>query len=149
MNSGLARLGMRAGAVVDGAVLRFMERAMSREADAPAEGAGAMLAQLAEAYGRAEHFARPESFFVPPPPAKMRARHLEDLAGGGAIVDLAWPSAHVPFPADYREEWAGHVERYGGLRGSSDRLAALDDWGLATTRRLLSTVLPPTPFGLG
>jgi alpha-galactosidase len=45
-----------------------------------------------------------------------------------------------------REAWAAHVERYGGLRGSSDRLGALDDWGLETTRRLLSTVPPPTPF---
>jgi alpha-galactosidase len=45
-----------------------------------------------------------------------------------------------------REEWAAHVERYGGLRGSSDRLAALDGWGLATTRRVLSTVPPPTPL---
>lgn len=37
-----------------------------------------------------------------------------------------------------REEWAAHVERYGGLRASSDRLAELDEWGLETTRRLLS-----------
>jgi alpha-galactosidase len=36
-----------------------------------------------------------------------------------------------------REEWAGIVERYSGLRASSDRLTALDDWGLAATRRLL------------
>jgi alpha-galactosidase len=36
-----------------------------------------------------------------------------------------------------REEWAGIVERYSGLRASSDRLTQLDDWGLETTRRLL------------
>jgi alpha-galactosidase len=36
-----------------------------------------------------------------------------------------------------REEWAAHVERVGGLVGSSDRLNDLDEWGLATTRRLL------------
>ncbi len=48
-----------------------------------------------------------------------------------------------------REEWAEHVRRFGGLRGSSDRLAALDGWGLATTRELLSTVPPPTPFPTG
>jgi alpha-galactosidase len=45
-----------------------------------------------------------------------------------------------------REDWAEHVARYGGLRGSSDRLAALDDWGLETTRRTLATVPPPVPF---
>ena len=36
-----------------------------------------------------------------------------------------------------REAWAAHVEQYGGLRGSSDQLGALDAWGLETTRRLL------------
>jgi len=36
-----------------------------------------------------------------------------------------------------REEWAEVVETCSGLRGSSDRLRGLDDWGLATTRRLL------------
>jgi len=45
-----------------------------------------------------------------------------------------------------REEWARHVERYGGMRGSSDRLRGLDGWGLETTRRLLSDVPPPVPF---
>jgi alpha-galactosidase len=37
-----------------------------------------------------------------------------------------------------REEWAAHVERVGGLVGSSDRLNDLDEWGLETTRRLLA-----------
>jgi alpha-galactosidase len=45
-----------------------------------------------------------------------------------------------------REEWAARVERYGGLRGSGDRLRGLDAWGLETTRRLLATVPPPEPF---
>jgi alpha-galactosidase len=36
-----------------------------------------------------------------------------------------------------REEWAEHVERFGGLRASSDRLESLDSWGLEVTRRLL------------
>jgi alpha-galactosidase len=36
-----------------------------------------------------------------------------------------------------REDWAAHVEKYGGLRASSDRLRDLDEWGLETTRRLL------------
>jgi alpha-galactosidase len=33
-----------------------------------------------------------------------------------------------------------------GLRCSSDRIAELDEWGLATTRRLLSTVPAAGPF---
>jgi alpha-galactosidase len=48
-----------------------------------------------------------------------------------------------------REEWADVVERYGGLRSSSDRLRGLDDWGLRTTRRLIRPVgaepLVPSP----
>lgn len=44
-----------------------------------------------------------------------------------------------------REEWAEHVRRYGGLRGSSDRIADLDEWGLAVTRELLSES-PIEPF---
>jgi alpha-galactosidase len=36
-----------------------------------------------------------------------------------------------------REEWAGIVARYSGLRASSDRLRRLDEWGLAVIRRLL------------
>jgi alpha-galactosidase len=41
-----------------------------------------------------------------------------------------------------REEWAGHVSRFGGLRGSSDAIDQLDDWGLETTRRLLTEPVP-------
>lgn len=47
---------------------------------------------------------------------------------------------------EHREDWAAHVERYGGLRGSSDRLLSLDEWGLETTRRMLATVPGPVPF---
>jgi alpha-galactosidase len=50
---------------------------------------------------------------------------------------------------EHRVDWATHVGRYGGLRGSSDRLQGLDRWGLETTRRLLATVPPPRPFALG
>lgn len=48
-----------------------------------------------------------------------------------------------------REDWALHVERHGGLRGSSDRLRDLDQWGLDVTRRLLTAVPPAVPFPLG
>lgn len=39
-----------------------------------------------------------------------------------------------------RQDWAAHIAAWGALRGSSDRLADLDDWGLEATRRLLSDV---------
>ena len=38
-----------------------------------------------------------------------------------------------------REAWAAHLERYGGLRFSSDRLSALDERGLELTRRVLAS----------
>ncbi|MGH8881373.1 MAG: glycoside hydrolase family 36 protein [Stackebrandtia sp.] len=57
------------------------------------------------------------------------------------------PDCVVARPAiERRAEWADTVDRYGGLRSASDRIAALDTWGLDTTRRLLSEVPPPTPF---
>jgi alpha-galactosidase len=57
------------------------------------------------------------------------------------------PDCLIVRPAvERRERWARTVERYGELRASSDRIADLDDWGVATTRRLLASVPPPTPF---
>jgi len=46
---------------------------------------------------------------------------------------------------EQREQWAEHVSKYGGLHSSSDGLDQLDDWGLETTKRLLSTT-PPKHF---
>ena len=56
------------------------------------------------------------------------------------------PDCLIARPAvQQREVWAAHIAQFGGLRASSDRLRDLDQWGLATTRCLLSTVPPPTP----
>ena len=56
------------------------------------------------------------------------------------------PDCLIVRPAvEQRERWAAHVERYGGLRASSDRVLDLDAWGLATTTRLLTSA-PVTPF---
>jgi alpha-galactosidase len=57
------------------------------------------------------------------------------------------PDCLIARPAvERRADWAAHVERYGGLRGSSDRLADLDSWGLDITRRLLTELPGPVPF---
>ncbi|WP_425244904.1 glycoside hydrolase family 36 protein [Streptomyces sp. NEAU-NA10] len=51
------------------------------------------------------------------------------------------PDCLMARPAvETRERWAAHVEATGGLMASSDRLLSLDEWGVATTRRLLSGV---------
>jgi hypothetical protein len=65
-------------------------------------------------------------------------------------VSAAWHGLQVlDRPADERrEEWPDHIERYGGLRASGDRLRDLDAWELDTTRRLLHRV-PASPFSLG
>jgi alpha-galactosidase len=44
--------------------------------------------------------------------------------------------ARPTFPL--RRKWADTIERLGGLRSASDRIDDLDDWGVQTTRRLLS-----------
>lgn len=49
------------------------------------------------------------------------------------------PDCLMARPAlETREQWAAHVESTGGLMASSDRLLSLDQWGVETTRRLLS-----------
>ncbi|MEV0484774.1 glycoside hydrolase family 36 protein [Streptomyces sp. NPDC050508] len=51
------------------------------------------------------------------------------------------PDCLMARPAvETRERWAAHVEATGGLMASSDRLLSLDQWGVATTRRLLEGV---------
>jgi len=56
------------------------------------------------------------------------------------------PDCIIARPAvEGREEWADHIRHYGGLRGSSDRIADLDEWGLEVTRELLSDS-PVAPF---
>lgn len=48
------------------------------------------------------------------------------------------PDCLVATPTyEHREQWAAILARYGSLRSTSDRLADLDDWGLARTRALL------------
>nr|WSY54689.1 alpha-galactosidase [Streptomyces sp. NBC_00886] len=51
------------------------------------------------------------------------------------------PDCLMARPAvETREQWAAHVETTGGLMASSDRLLSLDQWGVTTTRRLLTGV---------
>lgn len=47
---------------------------------------------------------------------------------------------------EHREELAACIAEVGGLRASSDRIADLDEWGLARTRQLLGSVPPVTPL---
>lgn len=78
------------------------------------------------------------------------------LRGKPAIEARAWqhgrlwvndPDCLVARPEfNQRSAWADTITAYGGLRSASDRIAALDDWGLDTTRRILREAPPPAPF---
>jgi alpha-galactosidase len=78
------------------------------------------------------------------------------LRGKQGTVSRAWqhgrfwvndPDSLITRPSfELRVEWAEVVQRYGGLRSSSDRIAELDDWGLDTTRRVLTSGPGATPF---
>ncbi|HEX6817184.1 MAG TPA: glycoside hydrolase family 36 protein [Ktedonobacterales bacterium] len=76
------------------------------------------------------------------------AQHSAVAAGKArAFQHARWwvndPDCLIARPGvEEREAWAAHIERYGGLRGSSDRLEALDAWGLETTRHLLRPSSP-------
>jgi pimeloyl-ACP methyl ester carboxylesterase len=107
----LSRLATTAGSLVDGAVVRFMERAMSKGAPRrPPSDAGRRLDELAARYGAAAHFEDANTFFRPPRVPAVRASHVEDLAGGGALVDLVWASAYEPFLPEFRDEHQTHAE---------------------------------------
>ena len=81
---------------------------------------------------------------------------LARLRGEQAIVARAWqhgrfwvndPDCLVARPGfELRHGWADLIDVFGGLRSASDRIQDLDDWGVRTTRRLLSTAPPPSPF---
>ena len=83
-------------------------------------------------------------------------RDRDELRGRAGAEARAWQQgrlwvndadclvARPSFPR--RQEWAEVVERYSGLRSFSDRVSALDEWGLDTVRRLLGSVPDPAPF---
>ena len=80
------------------------------------------------------------------------------LRGKTNVVARAWqhgrfwvndPDCMVARPSfAARHEWAEVIERYGGLRSVSDRIADLDEWGIQATKRLLNSAPAPTPFAL-
>jgi alpha-galactosidase len=92
--------------------------------------------------------------------SEPRADHYRPLAelpvdlDHGSVYEHGWqswsPSSVLPVTGSgyraVRPEVQTMCYRYGGLRASSDRIADLDQWGLETTRRLLASPPPPTPF---
>ena len=80
------------------------------------------------------------------------------LRGNQAIKTRAWqhgrfwvndPDCLIARPTfALRRQWAETIELYGGLRSASDRIDDLDDWGVQTTRRLLSNLPSPSPFSI-
>jgi alpha-galactosidase len=92
------------------------------------------------------HFYEPEDGDLSQPSQRAAAGNTRWRAWQHGRFWVNDPDCLVVAPhVERREEWAGIVERYGGLRSSSDRLRGLDAWGLETTRRLLHPV-GATPF---
>jgi pimeloyl-ACP methyl ester carboxylesterase len=105
----LAELTTRAGSIVDGAVLRVMNHlsAQQHRRERPRGALRELLAELAAVYGDDRHFQDPDTYFLAPPRADVTATH-RGQHGESAIIDLRWRSAHEPFYADHRGEWAGY-----------------------------------------
>ena len=87
------------------------------------------------------HHHEPEDGDLSQPSQRAAARNTRWRAWQHGRFWVNDPDCLVAGPhVERREEWADVVERYGGLRSSSDRLRGLDDWGLETTRRLVRPV---------
>jgi alpha-galactosidase len=92
------------------------------------------------------HYYEPEDGDLSQPSQRAAAGNTRWRAWQHGRFWVNDPDCLVAAPhVERREEWAEVVERYGGLRSSSDRLRGLDAWGLETTRRLLRPV-GATPF---
>jgi alpha-galactosidase len=92
------------------------------------------------------HSYEPEDGDLSQPSQRAAARNTQARAWQHGRFWVNDPDCLVAAPhVERREEWAEVVERYGGLRSSSDRLRRLDAWGIETTRRLLRPV-GATPF---
>lgn len=75
-------------------------RAKSRAESLGPDERAAALEAIRESYDRPEHYADPDTFFVPPMPAHPRTTHVRDIdgpSGRGEVLDLAWGSAFVPY----------------------------------------------------
>lgn len=78
------------------------------------------------------------------------------LRGRMPLVARSWqhgrfwindPDCLVTRPSySQRQLWAETFADFGGLRSFSDRVVELDEWGLATTRRLMAEVPAAAPF---
>lgn len=87
------------------------------------------------------HTYEPEDADLSQPSQRAAARNTRWRAWQHGRFWVNDPDCLVAAPhVERREEWADIVARYGGLRASSDRLGALDPWGLDTTRRLVRRV---------
>ena len=94
----------------------------------------------------------PDTFHEGAEDGSAGLRGLMPLAARAWMQGRLWvndPDCVVARPSyRLRERWAAEAERFGGLPSFSDRVADLDDWGLATVRRVLAeggSVAPLSP----
>ena len=94
----------------------------------------------------------PDTFHEGAEDGSAGLRGLMPMAARAWMQGRLWvndPDCVVARPSyRLRERWAAEAERFGGLPSFSDRVADLDDWGLATVRRVLAeggSVAPLSP----
>jgi alpha-galactosidase len=92
----------------------------------------------------------PDTFHEGAEDGSAGLRGLMPLAARAWQQGRLWvndPDCVVARPSySLRERWASAARRFGGLRSFSDRVAELDEWGLATVRDLLADGGTPDPW---
>ena len=92
----------------------------------------------------------PDTFHEGAEDGSAGLRGLMPLAARAWMQGRLWvndPDCVVGRPSyRLRERWAPEARRFGGLPSFSDRVADLDDWGLATVARLLADGGTPAPL---
>jgi pimeloyl-ACP methyl ester carboxylesterase len=70
------------------------------------------LERVTAAYDEPRFLASPDLFFPPPPPIEPRSVHARDLdaPSGGRVLDLTWPSGHVPLHPELEATYGAHAQ---------------------------------------
>ncbi len=91
------------GGLVDAAILGAMRLGFDRKVPAPIQDRRAALHEVIAFYRRPG-----EALFAAPPAATPSAERRGKLPGGGAIVDLAWPSTYEPALPDIAAQYLSY-----------------------------------------
>ncbi|HEY2749268.1 MAG TPA: hypothetical protein VGL86_31840 [Polyangia bacterium] len=103
MSSRRRSLATGIGGLVDAAILGAMRLGFDRKVPTPVQDRRAALIEVTAFYRR-----HGEALFAAPPAATPSAERRGKLPGGGAIVDLAWPSTYEPALPEMRAQYLAY-----------------------------------------